>query len=92
MSVDVQSLTNRDGSELSQLSDLKQSTHDSKIQMHSFPQSDLKSATSIMTKNKDRAVEVVPTTDRHNNPPKNDITIKATTDRTDITPEALQKL
>lgn len=45
-----------------------------------------------MTKNKDKVTELTPTTDRQNTAPKNDIQIKATTDRIDITPETLQKL
>ena len=52
----------------------------------------MKSATSIMTKSKERVAELVPTTDRQNNVPKNDVQNKATTDRTDITPETIKKL
>ena len=71
---------------------MKHSANSSKIQIHSIPQSDMKSATSIMTKSKERVAELVPTTDRQNNVPKNDVQNKATTDRTDITPETIKKL
>lgn len=54
--------------------------------MHSIPPSDMKSATSIMTKNKEKNTELVPTTDRQNTNKKHDYPAKASTDRTDITP------
>lgn len=71
---------------MSHSSDLRKSNNSSKLQVHSIPPSDMKSATSIMTKNKEKNTELVPTTDRQNTNKKHDYPAKASTDRTDITP------